>query len=84
MQIYKYQMHLEDRCVIAMPGGAKVLSVQPQGEFLCLWALCDERQPLTNRKFAIYDTGQQTPELPGNYIATIQIPLGPVFHVFEI
>ena len=88
MRIWKYPLEVTDRQRIDTPPGAKLLTVQIQGDKPCLWALVDERFPgdqRDTRYIAIYGTGNPLPELPGNYIATFQMMHGAaVFHAFEI
>lgn len=84
MRIWKWPLMITDRQTIEMPSGAKMLTVQMQGERPQLWALCDETNPLTERKIAIYGTGNPVPDEPGQYIATFQSHGGLlVWHVFE-
>ena len=86
MRIWKYPLGLNDRQALTMPPGAKLLTVQAQGEYgACLWALVDERLPdAETRTIAIYGTGTPIPDEPGDYIATFQIMGGElVFHAFE-
>ena len=39
--IWKFPVPVNDGNVLEMPEGAKILSVQVQGETPCLWALVD-------------------------------------------
>ena len=67
-----------------MPAGAKVLTVQMQGNEPQLWALVDPEQPNERRTFEIHGTGHSVPENPGEYLATFQMDGGSlVWHVFE-
>ena len=67
-----------------MPAGAKVLTVQMQGDQPQLWAMVDSSQLKWWRTFEIYGTGQPMPENPGEYVATFQMEHGAlVQHVFE-
>ena len=84
MRIWKWPLTIADRQTIEMPSGAKLLTVQMQGERPQLWALCKEANPLIARKIAIYGTGNPMPDEPGQYIATFQSHGGAlVWHVFE-
>lgn len=73
---------------ISMPIGAEVLSIQSQGDDVCLWALVDPKQALEKRKFVVLATGQEvlfTEWENVKYISTLQFPIeGLVFHAFEI
>jgi len=85
MRIWKWTLAVKDLQVVELPMGAKVLSVQVQGEGPQLWALVDEHQPLKQaRRIAIYGTGNPMPDDPGEYISTFQMHGGElVFHAFE-
>lgn len=85
MRIWKYPLEVTDLQTLKMPAGAKVLTVQMQGEACCLWALVDEAAQVTQaRTFAIYGTGNPVPDNPGTYVASFQMVGGRlVFHVFE-
>ena len=75
---------MADTQTVEMPEGAKILTVQMQGQTLCLWALVDVEPelPKQNREIEIIGTGNQIIEAPRRYIATTQC--GPwVWHVFE-
>lgn len=87
MVIWKYALSVTDIQTIMMPAGAKVLAVQTQFREPKLWVLCDsdERIKQESRVFAIYGTGHEINEGPGEYIGTFQIYEGNgVFHVFEV
>lgn len=85
MRIWKYPLDLTDQQAPIMPQGAKLLDVQVQGPQLCLWALVDEKAPVSPRKIAIYGTGNPMPDQPGEYVATFQIHGGAlVFHAFDL
>lgn len=91
MRIYKYRLEVADRQTIWMPKGAKILTVQDQGEagLLSLWAQVDETiGEVEDRVIAIYGTGNIMPvaqEEIGEYIATAQTHNGMlVWHVFEV
>ena len=85
MRVWKYHLASLTQQTLMLPCGAKVLDVQVQDNEYCLWALCDETAEETPRQFAIYGTGYQLPNEPGEYIATSQVHDGAlVFHVFEL
>lgn len=84
MRIWKFELAVTDQQTLMMPEGAKLLSVQMQGDACCLWALCDEEMAPEPRHIAIYGTGNPLPDQPGKYIATFQMHGGAlVFHAFE-
>lgn len=88
MRIWKYPLEVIDLQIIAVPLGAKILTVQMQGDTCCLWALVDETEPESHKvikHIAIYGTGNPLPDDTGTYIATFQMMGGSqVFHAFEI
>jgi hypothetical protein len=67
-----------------MPAGAKVLTVQMQGDSPQLWALVDAETPREWRAFDVYGTGNPLPDNPGMYVATFQRHgTDLAWHVFE-
>jgi hypothetical protein len=83
--IHKYVLS-SGRMKIALPIGAKVLTVQRQGEDLCLWAVVDSSQQREMRVFEVFGTGHQMPDglSKFQYISTVQEMGGAlVWHVFE-
>lgn len=85
MRIWKFNLAVTDMQCIAIPQGAKLLSVQTQRDLPQLWALVDEKAPIEHRNFATYGTGNPMPDVDiGGYVGTYQIQGGAfVFHVFE-
>lgn len=86
MRIWKWTLALKDVQTLELPVGAGILSVQVQGDMPQLWALCDNATVLKEKRhIAIYGTGNQMPDEPGDYIATFQMHGGAlVFHAFEV
>jgi hypothetical protein len=85
MTIWKYPLIVTDKQIVAMPAGAKILSVQTQGGVLCLWAMVSPSNPLTDRIIFIFGTGHQIEDAENlAFIGTFQVDGGRfVFHVFE-
>jgi hypothetical protein len=83
--IWKYPLNESTSgTMLNLPQDAEFLSVQVQGNWACVWVLCDPEKPKTARGVRLYGTGQDVPNfpLPGPYIGTFQ--KGPfVFHAFE-
>ena len=82
--IWKYQLrHLVT--VLDMPSGAEILTVQMQGEDLCIWALVDPSQPNEARQFHVYPTGAiEAPDSAECYVGTVMnLNDSQVWHVFE-
>lgn len=86
MRVWKWTLAAIDRQTIEMPAGAKLLTVQMQGDMPQLWALCDNATiAKQKRHIAIYGTGNPMSDEPGDYIATFQMHSGSlVFHAFEV
>ena len=84
MRIWKFPLQVASLQTIEMPAGARILSVQTQFGRPELWALCDETAPLSERRIAVYGTGQPMPNVYGKYVGTFQLDGGHlVFHAFE-
>jgi hypothetical protein len=70
---------------ISMPRGARILTVQLQGDKPVVWALVDPNAPCEVRKLRAVATGIEWSCDAFHYIGTFQfnhaVPL--VFHVFE-
>lgn len=85
--IYKYPLPMGDHVTINLPKGARILTVQIQGELELpfLWALVDPQESMEQRCFRIVGTGQNIhnpDEL--KYIATFQMLGGRLMlHAFE-
>jgi hypothetical protein len=85
MRIWKWTLDLSDVQPVIIPKGAKLLSVQMQGDTPQLWVLCDEKADKERRHIAIYGTGTPLPDEPGEFISTFQLHGGAlVFHAFEV
>lgn len=83
--IWKYELAIGEDNKIQMPAFAKILTVQPQGLGIYLWALVCPHVPLDERVIAVYGTGQPLPHNCGEYIGTVQMPLvALVWHVFDV
>lgn len=83
-QIWKYKLANLETQIIDMPAGAKILDVQIQNGTPAMWALVDPDATEPPRRFALYGTGWDMPDDPGEYVATFQMPNGLVFHVFDL
>lgn len=81
--VWKFPLVLEDTCALMMPVGAKILTVQAQAGWPCLWAIVNPDAPQEARLFALVGTGHSVPEWELDYIGTVQIEPGLVFHLFE-
>ncbi len=85
MKIFKYPIKTIDFQGVRMPVGAKILTVQPQFNELCLWAEVDAMADMESRTIRIIGTGHYVPETETlKYIGTVQLDGGGfVFHVYE-
>lgn len=80
-RIWKYPVK-GTHFALAMPEGARVLSVQIQHGEPVLWALVDPEGIRRERRFAIVGTGHDFDATALNYVGTFQE--GPfVWHLFE-
>ena len=84
--IWKYELKSNSVQQINMPAQAKILSVQPQKETVCMWVLVETENLTEKRTFRIYGTGHPCVLASADkHIGTFQIGDGNyVFHVFEI
>lgn len=85
LTIWKYPLAITDRQIIMVPYGAGTLTVQAQGDSLCLWALVNPDAPKKPRVIEILGTGNPAPEAHRCYISTVQTHnRALVWHIFEI
>ena len=81
--VYKYTFFLDDIQRLKMPVGAKILSVQVQGNTPCIWAEVETTNALQERAFVIKGTGHEIKERDLRYIGTFQMPPF-VWHLYEV
>lgn len=86
MTIWKYEINITEYVSIDMPYGAQILTVQKQGDKICLWAVVSPQAKTQLRNFMWAGTGQPLPDtFNEKYIGTVQFDDGKwVFHLFEI
>lgn len=84
--IWKFQLDICSPEAL-MPEGSNILSIQVQGDTLCMWAEVETSAPSTLMvKFRAFGTGHQLPEpgeWKGQFISTVQLPNGLVFHIYR-
>ncbi len=84
--IYKYKVPVQDDFELNLPAGAKLLSVQTQGNTPCMWMLVDTEVPKKLVKFAVRGTGHDCTNLNDDawkYLGTFQLNGGQlIFHLF--
>lgn len=87
MQVYKYELPINDMVVMRLHEGTEILYVAEQGQgHLFMWALVDPHQPQLTRRFIVRGTGHviayERRDL--RYIGIAPMYSGGlVFHVFE-
>jgi hypothetical protein len=87
LQIFKYEIPIDDYFEIEMPENAKILSVQMQMEMPHIWALVDPTNFKNFRKFRLAGTGHPInhPVEQLDFIGAFQMHAGSlIFHLFEV
>lgn len=84
-RIFKYPLAITDSQSLLLPIGAKFLSVQFQGELLCLWALVDPEERNYQQTIRIIGTGHPITDSEYlQFIGTVQQFDGQlVWHIFS-
>ena len=84
-RIWKFELKVTDQQFVSMPKDPEILSVQYQGQQLCVWAMVEPENVKKPYRFLIFGTGSPLPnEHWGTYLATVQDPHRPlVWHVFH-
>lgn len=85
-RVYKYPLEVQDRQVITIPKGAKILSLHVQDSTPCIWVLVDaneqQKEKVVLRTFgtgqSLYSNGKNL-EFIGTYLLRNDQA---VFHVF--
>ena len=74
------------QATIAMPTGAKILSVNIINDAVYLWAEVDDEQPIEQRAFVVHGTGHDiTHSINTEYVGTyLQYGGSLVRHVYEV
>jgi len=87
-RIFKYDLEIIDEQNLILPHEYEILTVQPQGEKLCLWAMVNSASIYKNITIRMYGTGhlivlEEFETL--KYISTVQLYAGSlVLHCFEL
>lgn len=85
--IWKYSLAGASIHELAIPAGARVLSVQHQRDVPVMWVLLRPDAPTVTRKFRVFGTGE-TIDLPVSrlqHLGTVQEWGGTlIWHVFEV
>lgn len=81
--IWKFPFTIVDHPVLAMPAGAKILSVQVQRGVPCIWAEVDPEAREEARRFRLVGTGHEVDLAEHRHVGTFQVREDLVFHLFE-
>jgi hypothetical protein len=86
MTIFKYPLHVGDDITIAMPRGARLLSVQVQAGTPCVWAIVDPSAPSVRRRLVLRGTGHNAEGLSmAPFVGTFQLEGGAfIGHLFDL
>jgi len=84
-KVWKYPIHTAQE-VISMPVESEILSAGAQGDQIFLWAKVDDsHRAYEAREIIVAGTGHNLPEgVDLEFLGTVQMPNGLVFHVFEV
>ena len=81
--VYKYPIRIVAHQTIKVPEGARILTVQMQGDEACIWAKVDPDQREMELNIYVHGTGHTLHENALMYIGTIQQCDGNlIWHVF--
>lgn len=82
--IHKFPFEIADDVTVRMPGGARILKVECQGDTPCIWAIVDTSREKLQRHFQIFGTGHEVGLWASEktHIATFQQGQL-VWHMFE-
>ena len=88
LKVFKYPIPVKDRFIMMLPRGAKILSVDMQGDKPMMWALVDaDCEAVVSRNFRFSGTGHPIEEKQEDldHIGTFQMDNGKfIWHIFEI
>lgn len=83
--IWKFPLAVTGAQTVSIPLPAQVLTVQPQGDSVCLWAEVDPEGRPADVEIVIVGTGHEMPPRRMRYINTFQLRGGSlVFHAYEV
>ncbi len=80
--VRKYQISSMLNPIASMPKGAKILKLAHKKSTPIIWAEVDTDKPNVKRLIRTYETDQELPDEPGQYLGTVET-LGIVFHCFD-
>lgn len=79
--VYKYAI-IQPVTRVTMPASSRVVSFREQNGLYFIWALVDTDLPLTERTFAVYDTGDEIKHENIRHIGTL-VHNNLIRHLFE-
>ena len=85
--VYKYLANIGDITTLMLPKGAKILTVQKQGQYICFWVLhSSEATFIESRRILKVGTGHPFDDTKEyQYIGTVQELEGSlIWHYFEV
>jgi hypothetical protein len=83
--IYKYTIdQTPGGSIFQMPAGWEIISAQEQDGSICIWAIVDPEKKPTDVWIAIYGTGSPLRNINQQFIATVQMNDGLVWHLFLV
>jgi hypothetical protein len=80
--IRKYHIESMMDPIVLMPRGAKILKLANKKLKPIIWAMVDTEKPIVKRLIRTFNTEEELPEEPGQYLGTVEL-LGYVFHCFD-
>lgn len=86
--IWKFEALVSDSFELEMPEGAKIIALQLQNNRPTMWAIVNQVNEAMRYCFNVYGTGHpmketwRVPSTLGEYVGTVQLQNGLVFHWF--
>lgn len=80
--VWKFALKVEANQIIKIPCGFTSLSIQLQNGVPTLWALVNTETPTVEKTIKMYGTNHPIEDPTVDYISTVQLPNGLVFHFF--
>lgn len=86
--IWKFILGVEDIQDIEMPEESEILTIQPQHDKICIWAIVNPRANKETRRFMIKGTGHIFDDadlINTEYLGSVQTNAGSlIWHIFEV
>lgn len=83
--IHKFSLEAAETQIIALPRGARLLTVQLQNDVICLWAEVDTERPTYRAHIEMVGTGHvmRSSMAVSQYLGTVQLHNRIVLHVYH-